>query len=179
VTGGTQAFDQADNVCNRLRAQLLHDPTALHLNGFFRGTEFTANLLIEHSLRYPHTYLSLSQRQGFEDGAIPAARIELDTSFSRSCEGCVNGSKQLARIEGLSQKIDCARFHGANRVGDIGVATDENNRHTFMPSRQHLLQVEATHVWHLEVEDNTGGTGVESLVEEFSRRRIGSDLSIV
>ncbi len=83
----------------------------------------------------------------------------MDTGLSRSRERCVNGGKQLALIEGLSEKIDGARFHGANRVGDIGVATDENNRHTFMSSRQHLLQVEATHVWHLKVEDNTGGTG--------------------
>ena len=132
MAAGAQAFDQADNIGDRLCAKFLHDPTALHLNRLLRGTEFTADLLVEHSLRYPYAHLSFSQRQGFEDGAIAAERIETITGLLRSRERCINGGKQLARIKGLREKVDGARFHGANRVGDVGVATDENNGHTFM-----------------------------------------------
>jgi hypothetical protein len=48
-----------------------------------------------------------------------------------------------------------------------------------MYPRQHLLQVEAAHVGHLKIEDDTGGTGIELLAEKLSSRRIGSDLTIM
>ena len=82
MTAGAQTFDQADDICNRLRAQFLHDPTALHLNRFLGGTEFTPDLLVEHSLRHPHADLSLSQRQSFEDGTIRP-------SASRRIQACL------------------------------------------------------------------------------------------
>ena len=127
MTAVAQAFNQTHYVCNRLRAQFLHDPTALHLNRLLCGTKFTTDLLVKHSLRHPHAHLSLSVRQGFENGTVSTERIAMNTGLSRARERCVNGGKQLALIEGLSEKIDGSRFHGTNRVEDIGVATDENN----------------------------------------------------
>jgi hypothetical protein len=179
MTAGAQAFDQADDVCNRLRAQLLHDPTALHLNCLLCSTKLTTDLLVEHSLRYPYAHLSLSPCQGFENGTVSTELIATKTGLLRSREGCVNGGKQLALIEGLREKIDRARFHGTNRVRDIGMAADENDRQTFMSSRQRFLQIEAAHLRHLKVEDNTCGAGIELLIEKLPSRRIGSDLLIV
>src|ERR1700685_1179845 len=48
-----------------------------------------------------------------------------------------------------------------------------------MSPRQHFLQVEAAHSWHLKVEDDACGSRIELLAEKFSSRRIGSDWLIM
>ena len=75
MSGGAQAFDQSDNIRDRLYTELLHDTAALYLNCFFRGTELTSYLLVEHSLCYSYAHLSLSLCKGIEDGAVPAKLI--------------------------------------------------------------------------------------------------------
>jgi hypothetical protein len=179
MSGGAQAFDQSDNIRDRLYTELLHDTAALYLNCFFRGTELTSYLLVEHSLCYSYAHLSLSLCQGIEDGAVPAKLIATKADLLRSDESCLDGGEQFALFEGLGEKIDGARLHGLNRVRDMGVAADENKGQAFMSWCQSLLQIEAAHLRHLEVEDNTGGTGIKLLAEKLSRRRVGSNLVIM
>lgn len=79
---GAKAFDQSHYIGNRLRAQFLHYPTALHFDGFFGSAELSADLLIEHSLRYPNTHLLLSLGQGLENCPVPVQSIPVRTCLA-------------------------------------------------------------------------------------------------
>lgn len=81
MTASAQTFDQANDICNRLRAQFLHHPAALDLDRFLGGAEFPPNLLVEHPLSHSHADLALSQRQSLENGTIAVECIATNTGF--------------------------------------------------------------------------------------------------
>src|SRR5467141_4017864 len=87
-----------------------------------------------------------------------------------------NSGEQIARPDGLRQKLDCPRLHRAHRHRDAAVSGDENDRDLYAGSRQLMLEIQAAETRQADIEDEAGGPLQARVVEELLRGRERPDV---
>src|SRR6185437_14911128 len=76
-------------------------------------------------------------------------------------QGLLHGCEQFPGVDGLGEKVDGATLHGAYAFGDVSLATEEHDGAAAAAAAQGLLQLQATHLRHGQVEDEAAGSVLE------------------
>src|SRR6185312_3411384 len=76
-------------------------------------------------------------------------------------QGLLHSCEQFAGVDGLGEKVDGATLHRAYAFGDVPLAAEEHDGAAAAAAAQGLLQLQATHLRHGQIEDEAAGSVLE------------------
>src|ERR1700738_38800 len=124
----SQSLSRPDKVSKRLRSHLLHDVTAMNLDGFFGRAQLIGDLFVEHTrydmshhFTFPYRERVITLAQVFE-----LCPLQAGCAIEINCP--LYSVQKILFTERLGQKLDRTSFHRLDCHPDVPVASDEDDR---------------------------------------------------
>src|SRR5215470_5255592 len=149
---------------------LLHDPTAMDLDGFLGRTQLGRDLLVEHSRCHELEDLPLTRGETCEAADEIIALALLRTYLRIPEDRLLHGCDELRALYGLGQKAHRAGLHRPHRRRDVALSGDEDDRPIAATLEQRALQLEPAHSRHAHVGDEAAWLVRIVRLQEFERR---------
>ena len=154
--------------------ELFHDVRPVGFNGLDADVELLGDLAVHAAGDHQLEHLALALRELGKTRAVNAAALVALARLGIALDAILHHRHHAPVVERLLDEVDRALLHRAHRLGHVGAARQEDHRQQHAALLEVLLQVEAVHSRHVEVDhEATGHIGLVFLQEAAG---IGKDL---
>src|SRR6516165_8668596 len=129
----------------------------MDLDGLLRRTELGSDLLVQLPGRDQLEHLALARGEAREAAHEILALAMLRAPDRITQQRLAYGGYELGAPHRLGEQGDRAGFHRLHRRRNVALSGDEDDGPVNAALRQRALQLEATHVGHANVSDQTTG----------------------
>ena len=157
---------------HRLRVHLFHDARPMDLHGARTDAQILRNGLVLLALGHEIEHFAFARRERLEvrlDARMLAERL---AQLAVLDDGALDAIQQVLVAERFLQEIEGAVLHGLDGHRDVAMARHEDHRDHRAAQVELLLQFQAAHAGHADVEHQAAG--LRGLIggEKFLRRRV-------
>src|SRR6516162_2810873 len=153
---------------------LLHDATAMDLDGFLGRAQLGSDLLVEHAGRDQLEHLSLARGEAREATNELLVFTMLGTTFRVPEDRLLHRGHQLCAVHWLRQEAHRARLHRLHGGGNVALTGDKDDSPIAATLEQCALQLETAHLRHAQVGDQAAGSLCIVRLEKLRGRSPGA-----
>src|SRR6516165_3389962 len=152
-----RAGQQADQRRCGTNLHLLHDATAMDLDGFLGRAQLGSDLLVQHAGGDQLEHLPLARSEAREAAHELLVLTMLGTPFRIPEERLLHRGHELCAVHRLCQEAHCARFHRLHGSRDVALTGHKDDSPIAATLEQCALQLETAHLRHSQVGDQAAG----------------------
>src|SRR5436190_17487256 len=127
----------------------------MHLDCCFRDPEVTGNLFVQLAGDDVLEQLPLARCERVEARADLGEFSVFAAGDSVPFNGGANSRNQIFSVHGFGKEIKRATFHRLHTLGNITMATEENNRKDTASLAQYRLELETIEAGHRQIKHKT------------------------